>query len=307
MSEMIEANGLVKDYRSIRALEEVTLSVGRGEIFGFFGPNGAGKTTCIKVLCGLTPANGGKAFVMGIDVAKRPVQVRENIALLSEEQRFYEEMTPRKYLDTFGRLMLMKRSERLGAINKAAELADMGSFMDRRIAFLSQGQRQRVSLGRVLMSDAPLLFLDEPFEGIDILHRRRLREYLKRYVSEGNSVFFTSHNLIEAEYIVDKFAFINRGRVIAVGTAEELKEKYLTPSFMLRVSDPQRAREALDRELRYQAMKVVEGEVTVTLQKRADSPLIPKILLADGIDLYEMRSVGTMEEVFERISRGEVS
>jgi len=307
MSEMIEANGLVKDYRSIRALDEVTLSVGRGEIFGFFGPNGAGKTTCIKVLCGLTPANGGKAFVMGIDVAKRPVQVRENIALLSEEQRFYEELTPRKYLDTFGKLMLMKRSDRLGAINKAAELADMGSFLDRKIAFLSQGQRQRVSLGRVLMSDAPLLFLDEPFEGIDILHRRRLREHLKSHVSDGNSVFFTSHNLIEAEYIVDKFAFINRGKVIAVGTAEELKEKYLTPSFMLRVSDPQKAREALDNELRYQALKMVEGEVIVTLQKRTDSPLIPKIILAHGIDLYEMRSVGTMEEVFERIARGEVS
>jgi len=307
MSEMVEANGLVKDYRSVRALDEVTLSVGRGEIFGFFGPNGAGKTTCIKVLCGLTRADQGKANVLGIDVGRRPVQVRENIALLSEEQRFYEEMTPRKYLDTFGRLMLMKRSERQGAINKAAELADIGSFIDRRISFLSQGQRQRVSLGRVLMSDSPLLFLDEPFEGIDILHRRRLREYLKAYVSEGNAVFFTSHNLIEAEYIVDKFAFINRGKVIAVGAADELKEKYLTPSFMLRVSDPQRAREALDRELRYQALKVVEGDILVNLQKRSDSPLIPKILLAEGVDLFEMRAVGTMEEVFERISRGEVS
>jgi ABC-type multidrug transport system ATPase subunit len=307
MSEMIEANGLVKDYKSVRALDEVTLSVGRGEIFGFFGPNGAGKTTCIRVLCGLTPATHGKAYVMGIEVARKPVQVRENIALLSEEQRFYEEMTPRKYLDMFGKLMLMKRSDRLGAINKAAELADLTGFLDRKIAFLSQGQRQRVSLGRVLMSDAPLLFLDEPFEGIDIMHRRRLRDHLKQFVSKGNAVFFTSHNLIEAEHIVDKFAFIHRGRVIAVGTAGELKEKYLMPSFALRVSNPEKAKDALEKDLRYQMLKVVDREVIVTLLKRSDSPLIPKVLVGAGVELFEMRSVGTMEEVFERIIRGEVS
>ena len=302
---MIEAKGLIKDFSTLRALDDISLKVGRGEIFGFFGPNGAGKTTCIRVLCGLTPPTEGEAHVLDIDVNKHPVQVRDNIAILSEETRFYEEMTPRRYLNMFGKLMLMPKSERLASLNRAADLADLRGFIDKKIAFLSQGQRQRVSLARVLMADSPLWFLDEPFEGIDIMHRRKLREHFRKYVRQGNSIFFTSHNLIEAEYIVDRFAFIHHGKLIAVGTAEELKEKYLAPSYTLHVSDPQRARSLLDQSLRLQAIRIVEGDVALTLQRRSDAPQIPKILVQEGIDLFEMRSMGTMEEVFERTSRGE--
>ncbi|HUV60675.1 MAG TPA: ABC transporter ATP-binding protein [Thermoplasmata archaeon] len=303
---MIEANGLCKDYRQIRALDDVSLRVGRGEIFGFFGPNGAGKTTCIKVLCGLTNATGGDASVLGIDVGKAPIHVRDNIAILSEESRFYEEMTPRRYLNMFGKFMLMKRSDRLSALNKAADLADIRSFIDRRIAHLSMGQRQRVSLARVLMSDVPLIFLDEPFEGVDIIHRKRLREYFRDYVSKGNTVFFTSHNLIEAEHIVDRFAFIHRGKLIAVGTAEELKEKYLAPSYMIHVSDPQTARKVLDDNIRLQSVNIVEGMLSVVLTKRSDASKIAKLLVQENIDIYEMKMTGTMEEVFERTSRGDL-
>jgi len=302
---LIEAKGLTKDFSTLRALDDISLKVGRGEIFGFFGPNGAGKTTCIRVLCGLTPPTEGEAHVLDIDVNKHPVQVRDNIAILSEETRFYEEMTPRRYLNMFGKLMLMPKSERLASLNRAADLADLRGFIDKKIAFLSQGQRQRVSLARVLMADSPLWFLDEPFEGIDIMHRRKLREHFRKYVRQGNSIFFTSHNLIEAEYIVDRFAFIHHGKLIAVGTAEELKEKYLAPSYTLHVSDPQRARSLLDQSLRLQAIRIVEGDVALTLQRRSDAPQIPKILVQEGIDLFEMRSMGTMEEVFERTSRGE--
>lgn len=288
----------------MRALDNISLKVGRGEIFGFFGPNGAGKTTCIKVLCGLTRFTDGSAKVMDIDVAKHPIWVRENTAIMSEEQRFYEEMTPRKYLKMFSKLVCVKEKERTAAINRVADLADVKGFMDRKIAQLSQGERQRVSLARVLLADCPLYFLDEPFEGIDIIHRRKLREHFKDFVKQGNSIFFTSHNLIEAEYIVDKFAFIHHGKLIAVGTANELKEKYLAPSFMLRVSDPVKAKEMLERDLRFQTLKIIEGEVAITLQTRRDAPKIPKTLIQEGIDLFEMRATGTMEEVFERIARG---
>lgn len=304
---MIEANGLVKDFSAVRALDDVSLKVGRGEIFGFFGPNGAGKTTCIRVLCGLTPPTQGDATVLGIDVKKHPVQLRDNIAILSEETRFYEEMTPRRYLSMFCKLMLMPKSSRLSAINEAADLADLRGFIDQKISFLSQGQRQRVSLARVLLTEVPLTFLDEPFSGIDITHRRKLREFFKDSVKDGNSIFFTSHNLIEAEYIVDRFAFINHGKLTAVGTAEELKDKYLAPAYMLRVSDPQKAREMLDRSLRLTSISIVEGEVALTLQRRQDAPQVAKILVQEGIDLFEMRSMGTMEEVFERTARGDVA
>ena len=306
MFSVVEANGLVKDYKTVRALDSVSLNVGRGEIFGFFGPNGAGKTTCIKVLCGLTQASGGGANVLGIDVCKHPVWVRDNIAVLSEETRFYEEMTPRRYLNMFGKFMLIKRSDRLAKINAVADLADLRGFIDQKIASLSQGQRQRVSLARVLMADAPLIFLDEPFEGIDIIHRKKLREHFRDYVTRGNTIFFTSHNLIEAEHIVDRFAFIHQGKLIACGTAQELKDKFLAPSYILHVSDPQKAKEVLDRGLRTQSIKVVEGQVAITLQRKADAAAISKILVQEGVDLFEMRTTGTMEEVFERTARGDV-
>jgi ABC-type multidrug transport system ATPase subunit len=305
---VIETKGLFKDYKDVRALDDVSFKVGRGEIFGFFGPNGAGKTTCIKVLCGLTRADGGEATVLGIDARTHPIHVRDNIAILSEESRFYEEMTPRRYLNMFGKFMLMNRGDRVAAINRVADLADLRQFMDKRISHLSMGQRQRVSLGRVLMSDdLPLIFLDEPFEGVDITHRKQLREYLQRYVAEGNTVFFTSHNLIEAEHIVDRFAFIHHGKLIAVGTAEELKEKYLAPSYMLHVSDPQKARDILDDNLKLQSIKILEGELSVVLKRRSDSAEVAKLLVAEGIDLFEMKATGTMEEVFERTARGDVS
>jgi len=304
---LIEANGLCKDYGNVRALNDVSLKVNRGEIFGFFGPNGAGKTTCIKVLCGLTKPTGGDATVMDIDVGKHPVWIRNNIGVLSEETRFYEEMTPRKYLNMFGKLMLMKKPERLKALNNAADLADLRGYLDKRISVLSQGERQRISLARVLMADCPLLFLDEPFEGIDIIHRRTVREHLKDYVTKGNTIFFTSHNLLEAEHIVDRFAFINEGRLIAVGTATELKEKYLVPSYILHVSDPEKAREVLNGSLPLQFLKVVEGQVAITLSRRGDAPKVAKILVESGVDIFEMRTTGTMEEVFERIAKGDAS
>lgn len=304
---MIEANGLCKDYGNVRALNDVSLKVKRGEIFGFFGPNGAGKTTCIKVLCGLTKPTGGDATILDIDVVKHPVWIRKNIGVLSEEARFYEEMTPRKYLNTFGKLMLMKKPARLKAINDAADLVDLRGYLDKSIAVLSQGERQRVSLARVLLADCPLLFLDEPFEGVDIIHRRTVREHLKDYVTKGNTIFFTSHNLIEAEHIVDRFAFINEGNLIAVGTAQELKEKYLVPSYILHVSDPEKAREVLNGSLSLQFLKVVEGQVAITLSRRGDAPRVAKILVESGVDIFEMRTTGTMEEVFERIAKGDAS
>jgi ABC-2 type transport system ATP-binding protein len=304
---LIEAHGLCKEYGNVRALNDVSLKVNRGEIFGFFGPNGAGKTTCIKVLCGLTKPTGGNATVMDIDVGKHPVWIRNNIGVLSEETRFYEEMTPRKYLNMFGKLMLMKKPERLKALNNAADLVDLRGYLDKRISVLSQGERQRVSLARVLMADCPLLFLDEPFEGVDIIHRRTVREHLKDYVTKGNTIFFTSHNLLEAEHIVDRFAFINEGNLIAVGTAQELKEKYLVPSYILHVSDPEKAREVLNGSLSLQFLKVVEGQVAITLSRRGDAPRVAKILVESGVDIFEMRTTGTMEEVFERIAKGDAS
>ncbi len=307
MISLIEATGLVKDYRAAKALDDVSLKVDRGEIFGFYGPDGSGKTTLIRALCGLTPITSGSAKVMGIDVRKRPLQVRDNVAIMPEDLRFYDEMTPRKFLDVSARLMLLPKAERLEALNKAADLADIRGFIDMKIAKLSDVQKQRVSIARVLMSDAPLMFLDEPFEGMDIVHRRNMRAHLKEFVKGGNTVFVASRSLMEADHLIDRFAFIHQGKIIATGTVEELKDRYLAPAMILQVSDPQMTVDLLQKEIRLANIRLIEGDVSLVLQNRTDAPKIPKILTDAGIDIFEMRTAGSMEEVFERIARGEVA
>lgn len=174
-------------------------------------------------------------------------------------------------------------------------------LLSKRIATLSHGQRQKVSLGRTFLSNVPIMFLDEPFQSIDIIHRKSLREYVRDYVKNGNTVFFTSHNLIEAEHIVDRFAFIDRGSILKIGTARELRDQYLLPKYSLRVSDPIKAQKVLSDNLSLDECIAKGDEVIITLRDRGDIPKVGALLGTAGIALMEMRHLGTMEEVFLRM------
>jgi ABC-2 type transport system ATP-binding protein len=298
--EAIRAERLGKSWGATRAVDDVSFSVRRGEIFGFFGPNGAGKSTTIRVLCGLTAATAGTATVWGVDVARSPTEVRRHLTIVPEETAFYEKMTPASYLAFFARLAGRSKEGAREAVGRAAAVAEVTGFLGTRIKDLSHGQRQRVILARAFLSDAPLMVLDEPFQGIDIVHRKALREHLRRFAAAGNTVFFTSHNLIEAEHVVDRFAFLDRGRLVMEGTARELREKYLLPSFALRVSVPARAAKALAEALPVRECTVQGEEVHVTLLDPKDVPRIAAVLGGAGVAVLEMRQLGTMEEVFLR-------
>jgi ABC-2 type transport system ATP-binding protein len=174
-------------------------------------------------------------------------------------------------------------------------------LLKKRIAVLSHGQRQKISLARAFLSDVPIMFLDEPFQGIDIVHRRRLRDYLREYIKKGNTVFFTSHNLIEAEQIVDRFAFIDRGAILKIGTARELRDQYLAPTYSIRVSDPVKARQVLSDGIPVNECTLKGEEVIVILKNKEDALKISSLLSAAGVAILEMRMVGTMEEVFLRM------
>ncbi len=300
---VIEARDISKRFGGTAAVDSVSLAVGRGEIFGFFGPNGAGKTTTIRLLCGLLPLTSGEAAVAGVDVRADPTGVRRNIAILPEEVNFYERMSPRDYLSFFARMAGFSLGEAKARVEEAARVAELGGSMDKPISVLSHGQRQKVSVARVLLSDVPIMFLDEPFTGIDIVHRKALREHLRAYVAKGNAVFFTSHNLIEAEHIVDRFAFIDRGHMVATGTARELRERFLLPSFALRVSDLPLARSLLAGRLATHECAIKGEELLVTLVNKEDVPRIAALLGQAGVALMEMRPTGTMEDVFLSMRR----
>ncbi len=295
----IEAKELSKNFGSVQAVKSVSFTVNQGEVFGFFGPNGAGKTTTIRLLCGLIKPTGGSALVCGHNILVDPTGVRRYIAITPEENIFYEKMKVESYLKFFAAMagVISKRGQ--AKIQEVAAVCELGGLLNKKIGVLSHGQRQKISLARTFLSDVPVMFLDEPFQGIDIIHRKSLREYIRDYVKRGNTVFFTSHNLIEAEHIVDRFAFIDQGRILKVGTARELRDQYLLPRYSLRVPDPVRAQKILSEGLQLEECIAKGDEVIVTLKNQED---VQKIgILLSEMPLLEMRLLGTMEEVFLRL------
>ncbi len=295
---VVEVRNLSKTFGDVRAVRSASFKVYQGEVFGFFGPNGAGKTTTMRMLCGLLEPSSGDAVVAGYDVRASPTRVRRSLSIIQEEEAYYEKMRVRAYLRLFAKLAAASTGRMKERFHMAVEEAEIEPLLGKKLKDLSHGQRQKVTVARALLSDVPVMFMDEPFQGIDIVHRQKMRRYLRAYVQGGGTVFFTSHNLIEAEHIVDRFAFIDKGQVILVGTARELRDRYLLPMYSLRVSDPMKAQQVISQSLDVTDCHVKGEEVEVTLVNASDVPKVSVVLGQAGITMTEMRQMGTMEEVF---------
>ena len=295
---VVEVRNLSKAFGDVRAVRSASFKVYEGEVFGFFGPNAAGKTTTMRMLCGLLEPTSGDALVAGYDIRSSPTRVRRSLAIIQEEEEYYEKMTVRAYLRFFSKLAAASTGRPKERFHMAVENAEIEELLGKKLKNLSHGQRQKVTIARALLSDVPIMFLDEPFQGIDIIHRKAMRAYLRRFAEAGGTVFFTSHNLIEAEHIVDRFAFIDKGHIIMAGTARELRDKYLLPMYSLRVSDPVRAQQVISQSLDVSDCQVKGEEVIVTLVNREDVPKMAVVLGGAGITMTEMKQLGTMEEVF---------
>lgn len=300
---LVQASGLVKQYPRVRALDGVSLDIREGEVFGLFGPNGAGKTTCLRILSGLTRPDAGEANVCGVDVRRHPTDVRRQLGILIDIPFPYEEMTVHEYLTFFARMAGVPPREVPERVHWAMGFLGQTQHAMSRIGRLSMGERQRTELARVFLSPARALFLDEPFSNVDISMRMALRHTLKEWVSEGRGVLFTSHNLLESEMIVDRFAFLHLGRIVAVGTAKELKEKLLAPAYILDVSDVDRAMVLLASVPHQSLERAGAVQVRIGLLDRNDAGAIARALVGGNVDLLEMRSVGTMEDVYTRLAQ----
>jgi ABC-type multidrug transport system ATPase subunit len=300
---LVQASGLVKRYPLARALDEVSLEIKEGEVFGLFGPNGAGKTTCLRVLAGLTRPDAGSATVCGVDIHAAPNEVRRELGILIDIPFPYEDMTVRKYLSFFAAMAGVPRPEIPTKVDWVLSLLGVSRHRESRIGRLSMGERQRAELARVMLSSARMLFLDEPFSNVDVSMRIGLRSILREWVSRGGSILFTSHNLLESEAIVDRYAFLHLGKVIALGTARELKSTLLAPAYELEVSDVDRSLAAL-RVVPHQSLeRAGRGLVRIGLVARDDAPRIARTLVEANVDLLEMKSLGTMEDVYSRLTQ----
>jgi ABC-2 type transport system ATP-binding protein len=222
----IETNSLSKSYGSVNAVDSIDLAVDYGKIFGFLGPNGAGKTTTIKLLTTLIPSSHGSMKILGIDAIRSPLEVRKKIGVVLQQPSYEPTLSVEKSLEKYGMMWDVEKKTRQDRVEELLSAFDLGEIRNVKNDDLSIGQRRRVQVAREFMHDMKLLFLDEPTVGLDPSARRGLLDFIKHKVKDGLTVFFTTHILNEAEYICDEVAIINKGKIIAIDTPDELKNKF---------------------------------------------------------------------------------
>jgi daunorubicin resistance ABC transporter ATP-binding subunit len=238
----VEAHGLVKVFGDNRAVDGVDLNVRAGTVYGVLGPNGAGKTTTISMLATLLRPDGGDAFVFGHDIRKEQQIVRQLLGVTAQFASVDETLSANENLMIFARLLGLSGRE---AKAKTAELLEEFGLTDaakRPLKKFSGGMRRRLDLAASLIAQPPLIFLDEPTTGLDPRTRAQMWDTIRRLVSTGSTVLLTTQYLDEADQLADRIAVIDRGRVVAEGTADELKASVGESSLQLRLTDPPTSR-----------------------------------------------------------------
>jgi sodium transport system ATP-binding protein len=220
---------------SVEALRGVELECRYGEVYGLLGPNGAGKTTTLRILATILAPTSGSALVAGVDVAAEPLEARRRLGFLSASTGLYARLTPRETLRYFGALHGLPRARLEARIEELIVTFGLASFADRRCEALSSGQRQRTSIARAVLHDPPVLILDEPTTGLDVLATGDMIEFIAARRTAGTCVLFSTHVLSEAERLCDRIGVIDGGRLLAAGTLDELRaatgETYLDRVF----------------------------------------------------------------------------
>ena len=227
MSVAVEAKELVKVFGSVRALDGLSFKIENGEIFGLIGLNGAGKTTALRVASTLLLPTSGTVKVFGHDVVEEASEVRSLISYLPEEAGAYKNLSGNEYLKFMASFRAKDKDAVRELVDVASEISGLGERLKDKVKGYSKGMKRRLLVARALMTKPKLAVLDEPTSGLDVLHSVHVRGIIKRYVKEqGVTVLLSSHNMLEVEYLCDRVALINKGRIVATGSPAELKSRY---------------------------------------------------------------------------------
>jgi ABC-2 type transport system ATP-binding protein len=223
-SKAIETFDLVRRFQDFVAVDNLSLSVKRGSFFGFLGPNGAGKSTTIKMLTGLLAPTGGKIRVLGRDLSEQPLEVKRRIGVVPEDLNLFERLTGAEMLAFTGRMYGLQKDQVAGRSLELLELMDLRNEPKKLIVEYSHGMKKKLSLACALIHRPEVLFLDEPFEGIDAIASRTLKDLLSRLTARGLTVFLTSHVLEIVERLCSDIAIISQGKLLAAGSLDELRK-----------------------------------------------------------------------------------
>jgi ABC-2 type transport system ATP-binding protein len=292
----IVAHGLSKSFGDVRALVDVDLTVPAGTVLGLLGPNGAGKTTMVRILATLLPADTGTATVAGRDIAREAGQVRSQIGLAGQYAAVDENLTGFENLELFGLLYHLGREASRERAAKLLERFDLTPAAKRAVKTYSGGMRRRLDLAAALIARPPVIFLDEPTTGLDPRARLELWEIIEARVSQGSSVLLTTQYLDEADRLADRIAVIDRGRVIAEGTPDELKESSGGERLEVTLSDgadPDAALAALAPLIGDEDPQRQNGSVSVPIGKRQRA-------VVDAVRLLDAAGVGVEDVSIRR-------
>ena len=311
---VVETKDLTKKYRSVVALDRLTLSVSRGQILGFVGPNGAGKTTTIKILVGLARPTSGSATVAGVDCVAEARRIKRLVGYMPDVFGAYDNLRVSEYLDFFGAAFGLRRRDRARRIGEVLDIAGAASFHDLYVEALSHGMKQRVAIARTLLHDPEVLILDEPANGLDPQARIEMRQVLLDLAARGKTLLVTSHVLPELARVCHRFVIITRGRLRAFGTLEEITRQLsqLRPMEVLLTDAGQveRVAEVVRRHIEPGAdvtASPTEAVVRFRTAKREEELAgLLAALVGAGLGVAQFREVQTdLEEAFMTVARAD--
>ncbi len=243
-------SGLTRRYGSLTAVDGVDLEVQPGEFFGLLGPNGAGKSTIIKMVTGMLKPTSGTVRVLGYDIEENALEIKARVGLLPEDINLYERLTGEEYLRFAGRMYRLPEEEVVARAQQLLEVLELADKRSELIIDYSQGMKKKIGLAAALIHNPKVLFLDEPFNGVDVVSSRTVRQILQRLVERGVTVFFSSHVMEMVEKLCHRVAILRKGKIVALGTVAELKtaagappETSLEDIFLRHVGTPEDARE----------------------------------------------------------------
>ena len=306
---VVDIQGLNVYYGRQMAVRNLSLTIPRGEVFGFIGPNGAGKTTTIKVLATLLKPTMGSVRVLGVDVMRSPQQVRRNIGYVPDSFGVYEDLTVAEYLLFFAAAYRIEREKRTGTVQDVLALTDLSGKAGSLVDALSRGMKQRLSIARILLHDPQLLLLDEPASGLDPRARIEMMAILQELQRLGKTIIISSHILSELQTLCNRVAIIEKGKLIYSGPVQGVRDQMSQGRVIwVRVSSDQAlAMELLKTRPEIREVVPMDGEIKVTFTDHdIDHSIVADVLVRGGARLIELREdeIG-LEEVFMRVTRGD--
>jgi len=306
---MIQTKNLTKEYDGFKAVDNLNLRVKAGEIYGFLGPNGAGKTTTILMLLGILRPTKGEIYIMGEPLSKNPLSIKKKIGVVSETQHLYKEMTAGEYLSFFADLYQVKnKNERIDELLSAVSLLDV---KNKKLGAFSRGMQQKLGFARALIHEPQLLLLDEPVSGLDPTGIKQVRDLIEKENKKGKTIFISSHLLSEVEKLCNKVAIINRGRLLAEDTMQNLRKK-LTDYIQLEVELVEVKKEILDALKSFDFVKEIHHKdnlitLKVTTDKDHRAEISATIAKNGGVVLGINTREMSLEEAFVTITQKNIS